>query len=612
MGKKEDLRRRLYEASLAMTGRTPADIKEMLKGKGKLPGIKSEGTPLVLRVLFSIVISFLIVYQAFYPFEVWKFSLSTLAILGLVLIGIGIFSYFAGGAILSFLKTIISIVAVILIVVILSFSVQALGSPNLSTALSIAYGSTVATVAFIVALSVGVCLIVIPKSSVGFIIASVVFAAILFWVVPYGLGLTKVREVYVDPLKTVKIPITGGIDVKFGTAETDYQPASTLYAGEPYEFEFILTNYYEGTVSFSITPAMLSKKNIEFTQDYTQKTSSLGAKQYYQDSVLMDPQKMTVKENNLCPYTSLQIKGVQSSSSTNISCAYDSPCEDSKYACAKTGTFECDCFDWTKATCSKDSFKVEMNVKHTGFFRSIANLSYSQNIMPPEKGFEFTQGPLSVIVEFQPNPYIAAIHQYRSDVSMYVTFRNMGGDMTIKSFDATPQNTVIHTKEGSKELVEEVGTQKISCRNINELLPGGFLPSGAEIGGKLCTFTPPIVKTTLKDLTNNQVVDMNGVTLNDIYYYCNKVKPAEEQNNPDQIWSTTWDKIYGNIKETGLCEILQQDNTGEKQTIESSLAYTQVVVELTYERNAIFVSTDITPYTRTEECLNLAGSYTTG
>lgn len=570
---------------------------------------KSGKKVLQIPIFVRIAVAFLIVFQAFYPLTVWQFSIAFLAVLIVVIVIVAIVAYFSAGAALASLNIIMDIVVPLAILVILSFLIQLIGSPNYYRKLGMEYGSLMANLAFVGAVVLLSALFFIAKSPISFIILAIILILIVFVAIPLVYGQMNNREVHVDALQTVNVPVVGGIEMKFGTAETDYQPPATLYAGEPYDFAFILTNYYEQPITFELAPSLISNYGqIEFTQKFDQKKTSLVAKEYYQDSILMDPKLMKIKESSNCSFNSLQISRAQGVPPQNVTCANDKPCEDPSYTCARIGSFNCDCADWTKATCTKEDVKIKMGVKHTGFFRGIANLSYTQDMAPPEKGFEFTQGPLAVIIEFQPNPYISEIHKDRENVTMRLTFRNRGGDITIKSFNVTPQNTVIHTREGNMELVEEVGTQIRSCRDINDLLPGGLLVNGAEIGGRFCDLTPPLVKTTLRNLDTNEVVEMNGVTLDKIYYYCNKIKPSQDQGNSSDIWSTKWNQIYDNIKESGFCEIMNKKDNPENQNIQRSLAYTQVVVEFSYDRDATFLSGRISPITRTEECENLAKS----
>jgi hypothetical protein len=629
--RRERLRIKMYEASLAMSGMTPAEIKDNLKDskawKNAASFVKEQKSQMPL--FLKIFIPLLIVFQAFFPsFITWEITLPFLALLIVGVILVVLAAYFTGGAVLSFLNIMLDVLVPIAIIAILSLLVQSFGSPEYFQVLSIKYGTFAASAALLILTVLGLILVKI-KSPLAFIFASCFFGVFLFLILPLALGssatyklcsqipfLSSVcpsREVRIDELKTVKIPVSGGIDLKFGTEQTNWQPAGTLYAGEPYEFSFTLTNYYEEPISFDLEPMMLSEygSKLKFIQSFNERKNSLQPKESYPDSAFMNPEEMKVEEVSGCPYTLLQINVTKKIPIEQIPCAYDKPCEDEKMACVKTGNFECDCVDWATATCSKSSVEAEVQVKHSGFFRGSAKLYYSESSTSAAPGFELSQGPLSVVIELQPNPYIASIHQYRKDVSIFVTFKNKGGDMTIKSFKVEPQNTVVHTIDRQKgvELIEEVGAQIINCRSITELLPDGFLPSGAEISGKLCTITPPFVKTTLEELKNNQILETNGVTYDKMSDYCNKVKPeTTEESTTTSSWSINWDKIYDSVKESGTCEVLNRENKedNEKQTIENSLAFTEIVVDFQYERTALFKSDSITPYTRTEECMKLA------
>ena len=637
MGRYEDLKKKLgerYEIFLGTIGMTEDDLKKKAyRGIGAGAG-KWKKSGFHISWPMRIFIIFLLVFQAFFPFKVfeatWKiglilgvilFALIALAILAPQILG----SVGAGGGV-QIIQFIIALVLIFMIL--LTAQIFNCGESTCYHILSLKLGTTIALSIFLGLLGLGMLLIAWPLDGSVFLIGIIIFGAILFFVIPYfsnptayfqacskipylaGTAICKSREVYVEELKTVKIPVAGGITLKFGTEETNWQPVSTLYAGEPYEFTFTLTNYYEQPITFELKPSMLSSygSKVEFVQQFDQRTNSLKPREYYQDSVFMDPEKMTVKEKESsgCPYTEVQINKALLIPVNEIKCARDKLCENPKYGCIKIGNFECNCVDWTLATCSKNSLKAKMEVKHTGFFRGNASLYYSKELTSPQLASELYQGPLAVIIEFQPNPYISTIHQYRQDVSMYVTFKNHGGDITIKDFKVLPQNTIVHTteKETGMELIEEVGTQVIECRNIEEIIPSGFLPNGEEASGKLCTLTPPSIKTTLKDLTQGQITEESNVRYDRMNYYCDKL-PTEAEQTGQESWSSNWDKIYQGVKTSGVCEINQGKETKEKVAIQSSLAYTEVIVEFTYERTAPFTSDDIIPYTRTEECMKL-------
>jgi hypothetical protein len=212
-------------------------------------------------------------------------------------------------------------------------------------------------------------------------------------------------------------------------------------------------------------------------------------------------------------------------------------------------------------------------------------------------GYELTQGNLRVIVEFIPNPYIASVHQYTQNVDMNVIFKNLGGEIQIKNFNVTPQNTVVRTIDNEKqmELIEEVGTEVISCRDLSEIVPD-ILPTGAEIGGKLCELKPPsIVKSTLKDLENNEVKEESSVAYSSLPSYCTGTESSGTE-------TTSWKNIYNAIGQSGMCEILNEKDSKDKPTIENAMAHVNVLVEFEYERQYPYPSDEITPYTRTKEC----------
>jgi hypothetical protein len=192
---------------------------------------------------------------------------------------------------------------------------------------------------------------------------------------------------------------------------------------------------------------------------------------------------------------------------------------------------ECKCVGWNETTCSGAALYLQTDVEHTGYFVGLANLYYSSINEPPKPAYRLTQGPLSITVEFQPNPYIGPVHYYRNDTSLYVTFKNMGGDITITSFNVTPLVTNITTidKEKGMMLEEIVGVEKKWCRE--EEIVGRFIPNKKEFSLMLCKLTPPYVNATLKNLTDNRTIEINNVTFDRILYYCNKVKVPQNYWN---------------------------------------------------------------------------------
>ncbi|MEM3393670.1 MAG: hypothetical protein QXY79_01320, partial [Candidatus Methanomethylicia archaeon] len=410
----------------------------------------------------------------------------------------------------------------------------------------------------------------------------------------------------IDQIKTVKIPVSGGISVNIETPET-------MYAGEPYEFTYTVKNNYESDIYFDVQVGMLSSygSGVVFSHPYKVRKSTLSSKAYYQDTVYIDPEKLTVVEDT-CPYNTLYLglaKGMNkiTEMEEKIECSKEKKCKDPKSACVKIDFFECKCVDWVELTCSKNDIKVKMTVEHDGVFIGNGSLYYSETITSPARSTELVQGPLSVIIEFLPNPYIASIHQYIEDVSVYVTLKNQGGTIKIKDFKLEPIDTVIHTinKENGVELIEEIGVDVISCRDITEIVPEGIMSYGSEVGGKICSVTPPFVKTTIKDLEKNTIVELNNVTFSGLKYFCEKETPNYLNQNESKLnWSKYWDKIYELVGESGLCEILKKkEGDNDKIIVSNALKHVDVELTITYERTGDYYSKNIVPYTRTEKCI---------
>jgi hypothetical protein len=604
MASKDEIKKRLKQ----MYGNASNDLAGVMLGlamtsKGKVEKNKN----VIIQAFVALAVPMII----FFPFNLQSMVLWLLGILALViLIAVAVAFFIKSEGALPIRDFLFSAAFLLFLVIVTQF--LNCGSQACFWVVSTRIGTTMTTIAFL-ALE-GICVMIGLMASRGvFFLSMVVIVVLLFALIPflspknyYGFcknipGLSgsewcKSREVTIESLKTVKIPVSGGISVKIETPRT-------LYAGDPYQYTFILTNYYERDITFELKPSIVSSygTNINFVQPYTQKTDSLKPKEYYQDIVKLIPEEMTIEEGT-CPYSTQQIAAAHYIHLENVTCSVDKPCENSKEVCAKLDTFECGCVDWTKATCSKNSLRAKVSVTHSAFFLGNASLYYSNDITSPAYGTELTQGPLSVIVEFQPNPYIASIDQHRDTVSMYVTFKNHGGEIDIKNFKATPQNTVIHTidKEKQMELIEEVGTEVVSCRDISEILQQ-TLSSGAEVGGKLCDLKPPSVKTTLINLQTNTTTEVNDVTYPFLTNYCSKTKVSQS----DTSSSTNWDKIYSAIDTSGLCEILNKKDSGDNQIVQDAMAHVNVLIELEYSRKIGFYSDEVVPYTRTDKCCEL-------
>ena len=610
MVSKEEIRRRMYEASLAMTRMTPAEIKGKIKNLGPALGSKVEKNKNVITQAFLALAVPMII---FFPFNLQDMLIPLAGMLVLV-IAVAIVAKVASS--LPIMDLLGSIAFLLFLIIATQF--LNCGEQACFWVVSTRIGTTMTTIALF-ALE-GICFFIGLVASRGvFFVSMVVIVVLLFALIPFlspknyysfcknvpglsGSEWCKVREVKIDSLKTVKIPVSGGISVKIETP-------GTLYGGEPYEYTFTVTNNYERDINLEIKPSIVSSygDDIKFVQPYDQKNCANGVcplkpKEYYQDSIYLNPEEMTIEEGT-CPYKTEQIAAAHMIHLENVACSVDKPCENSKEVCAKLDIFECGCVDWAKATCSGNSLKAEIDITHSAFLLGNASLYYSEKTARPALGSELVQGPLGVIVEFQPNPYIASIHGYRDTVSMYVTFEGLSGEIEVKSVKVTPQNTVIRTTDNEKQmqLIEEVGTEVVSCRDFSEILQKSLSP-GDEVGGKLCDLKPPSVKTTLIDLATNEVAEVNDVTYPFLENYCSKTKVSE----PGTDWSTNWDKIYSAVDSSGLCEILNKKDSGDRQIVQNAMAHVNVLIEVEYTRKHPYPSSSISPYTRTEVCCALA------
>jgi hypothetical protein len=520
-------------------------IKEKLKGKAKEIKEKPQ-VPLILRILLP----FLIVFQAFFPGMIFGMTITFVIILIVIIIVIALIAYFTGGTALAgtsglIMNIIIPIATITILFVIVNF----IGSPNYSkVAGKIPNGSLIVNILLLISSGFAGLTAWKGKSYTSFIAGSGGLMAFLFFIIPFGISYGKPysicmnlpfisqycnpREVRVQGPEIVTIPVSGGVSLTYGAPEIE-RPSATLYAGEPYEYTFTFTNHYSVPITFKLNMSIVSRyaTGVKFNIPFNQRISELKANEFYQDGVFIDPAQLTAEEVYGCPYYVWQINATQKIPAEKIECAKDKPCNITGKSCVKTDYMECKCVGWNETTCSGAALYLQTDVEHTGYFVGLANLYYSSINEPPKPAYRLTQGPLSVTVEFQPNPYIGPVHYYRNDTSLYVTFKNMGGDITITSFNVTPLVTNITTidKEKGMMLEEIVGVDKKWCRE--EEIVGRFIPNKREFSLMLCKLTPPYVNTTLIDLRENRTIEINNVTFDRILYYCNKIRAPQNYWN---------------------------------------------------------------------------------
>ncbi|MEM5854335.1 MAG: hypothetical protein QW228_08270 [Candidatus Aenigmatarchaeota archaeon] len=579
-----------------------------------LLGKMGKHKPKIYSTLIKLFLAFFIPLVIFFPTQVRAIILPYLILTILCVVAIILLIVFASPMASTFLGDFI-LALIVLVALFLSTQYINCGEQSCYWILTTRFGTTIALI-IVVSILLIFLLVAIFCKGPSYWVLTILLTTLLLIGIPflspknyyslckkipfiYGTDICKPREVFVEPIKTVRIPVSGGIGAKIETP-------STLYGGNPYEFTFTITNFYERNISFEVKPSIESSygSGIEFFIPFTQKVFTLVPRASYQDMVFVDPQQIYVKSGT-CPYSTIQLAKAKNIEEEDVVCSASKPCSDPKFACVKLDVLECGCADWVKATCSRNYVNAKIYITHSGFFLGNTTLYYSEAITKPSPAFELTQGPLKVIVEFIPNPYIATIHQYREDVSVFITLKNLGGEIRINKINIIPIETTIHTidKEKQLELIEKVTSNVKEIRDLSEFLPG-VLESGMEIGGKIATLTPPFVETKLIDLETQEVKEINNITFSFIKNYCEKTS-VNASENVSAFWSTNWQKIYDAISESGLCELLKKKELNESQIVKNALSHVDVLIELEYERETSFTSGNVIPYTRTEKCLKL-------
>ncbi|MEM2506771.1 MAG: hypothetical protein QXG39_03730 [Candidatus Aenigmatarchaeota archaeon] len=607
---KKKLREKLYNLSLALTHKTPAEISAILKKTFKKEGEKTEIKEVPISIRF--IVPFIIVFLAFIPTQSFL-SFSILVIIFIVLIVLFFILSLRFGA-LNFIQTLIDLFIPTITIMVVLLICYFIGSPDyFKLSKKVEYGFFIVFVFFIISLAVAGIISYYGNTYTKLSIGCTILISVLFFIIPFIMSsispysicmqlpyisqYCNPREVRVKGPEIVKVPLSGGIALTFSLPQT-------LYAGEPFDYTFTLINYYEDSINFQIKKSYALStygSKVKFVYPFTQRINVLKRGEFYQDGVLVDPSQFTVEGVEGCPYYEFELENGE-----KVECAKDKPCGTDKESCIKIGYKKCECADWLKATCSGSDVKLGMEIQHTGFLIGNASLYYSSVTTKPAPAFSLLQGPLNVTIEFQPNPYIGPLHYYRNDISMYVTIASRSGDIVIDEFNVTPLTTIITTidREKKKKLVETVGTEVIWCEDVS----GTFIPSREGITKLFCKLKPPHVKTELIDLESGQTIELNNVSFDRVVYYCNKIKPNETENKTGHIfWSNYWEKIYQSIEESGLCEMLKKEkNTTEETIVENSLKFVSIYIGVNYTRHSVFESSLITPYTRTEECINFS------
>ena len=517
-------------------------------GKGRLKEFAKEPK---INWFVRFILPLFVVYQAFFPGLILGTGVGfVIALIAIIIVIALVVAYTSGGIVKLGGSIILDIVVPVAIVVAVFILTRIIGTPDYfsKVAPKLPNGSLTVNVLFLISAGLAGLVGLVGKKPLSLGAGVGGLYGLLFIAIPLFISYNKPysicmqlpfisqycnpREVRVQGPEIVTIPVSGGVGLTYGAPQIG-RPSATLYAGEPYEYTFTFTNHYSVPITFKLNMSIVSRyaTGVKFNFPFTQRISELKPNQFYQDGVFIDPAQLTAEEVYGCPYYVWQINATQKIPAEKVECAKDKPCNITGKSCVKTDYMECKCVGWNETTCSGAALYLHTDVEHTGYFVGLANLYYSSINEPPKPAYRLTQGPLSVTVEFQPNPYIGPVHYYRNDTSLYVTFKNMGGDITITSLNVTPLVTNITTidKEKGMMLEEIVGVEKKWCRE--EEIVGRFIPSGREFSLMLCKLTPPYVNTTLKNLTDNRTIEINNVTFDRILYYCNKIKVPQNYWN---------------------------------------------------------------------------------
>jgi len=520
-------------------------------GKGRLKEFAKEPK---INWFVRFILPLFVVYQAFFPGLILGTGVGfVIALIAIIIVIALVVAYTSGGIVKLGGSIILDIVVPVAIVVAVFILTRIIGTPDYfsKVAPKLPNGSLTVNVLFLISAGLAGLVGLVGKKPLSLGAGVGGLYGLLFIAIPLFISYNKPysicmqlpfisqycnpREVRVQGPEIVTIPVSGGVGMEYSTP-------GTLYAGEdPYEYTFTFRNYYSVPITFTLKPSIISeyatkiKFNIPETV-FKQRINELNKSQFYQDGVFIDPRQLEAEPVQGCPYYVFQINKTQNIPAEKIECAKDKSCNDSSKACVKTDYMECKCAGWAEATCSGAPLHVETEVEHTGYFVGVANIYYSSVNAPPKPAYNLLQGPLSVTVEILPNPYIGWMYYLRNETSMYVTFRNLGGNITITSFNVEPLVTNITTidKEKQMMLIETVGVEKKGCRDD---LAGMQLPFGSEIGMLLCNLSAPYVNTTLINLTDNKTIELNNVTFDRVLYYCNKIRAPEEEETQPTYWN---------------------------------------------------------------------------
>jgi len=594
-----------------------------------------------------IFLSAIIVIQAFFPF--WLYTNITIPF-SLLLIGIGIGIVIAAltgvfwGAANIIFKIVISIIVVLMVI---GF-VQSFGSPNYFKALTKGFvfsvpnyggfeigGEIFALVSFLITFSVTSVLAWKISGNLSFIVFLIVLFATMFFILPYVFGevlplITPLRkEVSLSQaFPTVTIPVGGGINVLYGTEATGGKPA-TMLAGEPYIYYYSIKNNYNDTEKVNFAPFIkvtYGSAEIKFLNpSASKKDIVIQSGKAYQDEILYNPEDMTTEAGkSYCFYSKGVIAYYNNINESDVECASNKLSCPEKSVCANIGSFMCKCINWFDATCNGTSARLGMDVNHTGYLLGKAILYYYKEFYKTITLQKFVQGPIYLQPVLLPNPWIEKIYNPTKDsVTLYAEMGISSGEATVSSISVTPVNTIIRTSligysSEIDEFVnvtieEELGLSLKSCETISDLK----MEQNIKYFKKLCVFSPPTIKTTIKETKVLNISEEMGTPYEDMQKYCSgdfekNLETITEKQASEEFKA----KAKGLVKLIGnseLCKLIEDVNN-KKQTNPDKLTFIEkqldeiqrtinVMILVNYTRSYTDMSQPLNIFRGTETCL---------
>ena len=570
-------------------------------------------------------VAFLLVFQAFYPKTVEHLFWILLVILIVLIVAVVLVNVFTGGVAAFLAGNILnSIIVAVVVVFLIVLLMRMYPSPNYSEWIATNWGMLAANLSFLLVLAAVA--VLLPRGPVGFL-----FGAIGFWIVlnvvgPFILHLLSPgsgfcippsafqnkwlgqldflrkleckerlkKETVIYQGKMVHVPVGGGIFVSFGI-QGKPRP---LPAGREYEEIFMIQNFYEGNITITkFEPWMFTyyMNGLSFipTSQIKLRKSELSPREKLPGVITFREDELNIKARMPCKFTEeiIREKAKYTGIDPNkIPCAFPNYCNDSfcdcdHSICVETHNYVCNCTNWVDATCSGKPFYLAANVTHTGFFIGNASLYYSEEKETPVSFPQLKQGPITVTLNFWPNPYIRKYYEeYIDTVQLFGDVKiERGHDFTIQDVSVEPILTTVSTidYEHNLQFNETIGISIKSCEGLEELKD--VINNGAtRWSGVLCNFTKPEVNLTVTNLKSGETLEMINITFDQIPKYC-----SGELNGTENITEA--------LNGSGLCSVL--NNTA----VQHALEYTQVVFRMNYTITETFYSRKIMPYW-TPEC----------